>query len=89
MDMNEALRLVAANMAAQSHRLLGMAQQLNRSAALAEEEALSGWDAPEEALGGALGGAAEPAPASAESLASLRASHRLLGEAIALLESDG
>lgn len=81
MDMNEALRLVAANMAAQSHRLLGMAQQLNRSAALAEEEALSGWDAPEMA--------AEPAPASAESLASLRASHRLLGEAIALLEGDG
>ncbi|MDQ1079008.1 hypothetical protein [Pseudoroseomonas cervicalis] len=82
MDMNEALRLVAANMAAQSHRLLGMAQQLNRSAALAEEEeALPGW--------GAAAEEAEPAPASQESLASLRTSHQLLGEAIALLEGDG
>lgn len=81
MDMNEALRLVAANMAAQSHRLLGMAQQLNRAAPDAREEpALAGWPTP---------GADEPAPVSAESLASLRASHRLLGEAIALLGTDG
>ncbi|WBV41706.1 hypothetical protein [Pseudoroseomonas cervicalis] len=82
MDMNEALRLVAANMTAQSHRLLGMAQQLNRSTALAAETAEpAGWPG--------LEAAPEPAPVSAESLASLRASHRLLGEAIALLGADG
>ena len=80
MDMNEALRLVAANMAAQSHRLLGMAQQLNRH--IPAGEALPLWGAEEDEP-------PEPQPVSGDSLASLRASHRLLGEAIALLESDG
>ncbi|MCQ4160220.1 hypothetical protein NON00_09800 [Roseomonas sp. GC11] len=80
MDMDEALRLCAANMRAQSHRLLAMARQMSAAEEAAEAEA-----AAEDLAASAL---LDRPAVSGASLDALRISHQLLGEAIALLDAE-